>query len=191
MSSLPNRIEFQETPTRDNLNQNGTLPTKKVSPKLKHSMFLVTVNTNTIVDPQDPWFSTFKDRFRRALDDIYSQPQKFVSFKEEGKDWDEKYIKKYKREGYLEIGSQHHKLHSHHIILISHYTKIHLSRPAIVQAINAALGYQNKSVHVNIRWIRYKVSDEINVKEYVKKYYNDDENNTNNGGAPANPPMNQ
>lgn len=143
------------------------------SKKLKHSVFLLTINTNKALDPHlEKQFTDFHDSFKCVVENLTTKSDNFhkvIKWKEE-KDWS--LIKDMEVKSHLEIGPKTGYLHSHSLIHIAHYSNIHLDGPAIQKFVNNELRYINdECCYVNIEHIPYRKADNPieNVLNYIEK----------------------
>lgn len=124
--------------------------------KIKTSMFLLTINSNKVVNSKkDPFVASFRKQIKELLQKL---PDYIVVNANAVQD-DNMVINV---KSFVEIGKKQHRLHSHSIIEVKHNSNIRLDR----EKITAALG----GYYVNVTFMRS--SNDINrMLDYIKKNY--------------------
>lgn len=137
--------------------------------RVKHSGFLITVNTNFRPRSNDEsWAMGY--RLENAMRSMLTHQglSKIITFQGEGHSYSDRYVKDVKAQFAVEVGHQAKgtRIHSHTLLHIAHMSHIRLSIPAIKQHVISSINDPRiKSVYVNIRMVR----NDRNLEEYLKK----------------------
>lgn len=140
---------------------------------IKHSHFLITVNTNQSFSKKD--VGHVAQRMKMLILEFLSEDvlPTYVQFHIPGDTWNPNTIMGVETAGTVERGGKYGQLHAHIIVSIDHVSSIHLNRVAIADFFAEELGLEN--VHVRISAHPHRDTAVESMKKYIYK------NNTNNG----------
>src|SRR4051812_5454976 len=90
----------------------GTKPVKKL-PKLKHSNWYLTINTNQVFQPDQEGRQEFINKFKDCMDNVLGKRNilKYISIKEPGVKKSKESIQSISVEAALEIGGKQKSVH--------------------------------------------------------------------------------
>lgn len=142
--------------------------------KIKHSGFLITINTNYNPKQNEGNATECAEKLRSAVYDLLHDTdklEKIIKFLIPGHTFSREYIKKVQGEFVIERGrhSKGSRIHAHATLHIDHYSKIHLDIPKIKEVL---LPYfadgctcDIKNLYINVRAIR----NDLGLRNYLRK----------------------
>jgi hypothetical protein len=152
---------------------------KDKSEKEKHSIFMITINTNKALD------KNMTDKFARSLVYLFSKPKvyEYIVEKRPGEIFKESKISKYTfKLGSIEIGKKFKKVHVHIMLKIDHYMFIGLNQKKIRDFYYNMFGTK---IHLDIKargnelksWSDYMFKDSVDNPTSIPKVkeYDEDE----------------
>ena len=148
---------------------------KKQKKRLRHSNYLITINTNkSFIDREDPALHALTEKLRACIDKTFNNSNlgKYVTFKDKSHTWSKEWIKRCNTNTVIEIGKQKGFLHAHLTMRIAHWSCVQLDFDAIRNDMKKTLG--------NGMFITYKrfTSDDDKIEEYINKDVNPDVDST-------------
>jgi len=103
--------------------------------KIKHSNFGFVINTNKRIEVFDPTLKDYCNFFEEKLNNLFYEIQtgKHIILKEG--EWNNETVKEIQIKSVIERGSKTNTIHSHILLGISHYIKIHLDKESLRDSI--------------------------------------------------------
>jgi len=134
--------------------------------KKKFSTFLVTINTQRVPRTQ-PEVDRGAEELRGIMRQMLTSEGlgRIVKFLTPGHAWQPEYIDDIKAEFSIEIGERFGRLHTHALIEMAHFSKIHLDRVGIQGFFAGEASSFTDKPHVDIRVVR----GAQNARQYVGK----------------------
>jgi hypothetical protein len=143
----------------------------EIDKKLHYTDYFVTISTNIKPKNEQDAFM-LESQLTEAIDEVFEQPEKFITFVEgEKEDWEK--IKKFKYTGLTEIGegAKGKRVHWHGKIQIEHYTKIRVFKevikPIFDKVLKEKIGSRFKKCYFSHKWIPSTKP----IQSYITKNY--------------------
>lgn len=147
-------------------------------PKLNHSNFFLTINTNKICNGYSKVYMDWEDKLRLSIDQTFANPlNKLVTIMETNSDikkvieFSPAWFESVDMSFVTEIGPSTNTLHAHVAFHVRHRTKIHINLGFIKLSINNALGkdfYTNPNMSCMVSVVVTRLASET-LEDYMMK----------------------
>lgn len=138
--------------------------------KLRHSNYLITINTNKRYTGFEEHFNAKEVELQNAIEAIFNDTSnlvKIVTFKDTTHNFTRKHIKNINVDYALELAPNTSTLHAHVALYISHYSSIKIDYALMKKLLLEQLKLEN--IYINNRVCS---SSEKNILEYIYKNRN-------------------
>lgn len=149
---------------------------KKITKRLKHSNFIITINTNKKVGVHSKEAEELAERLEiigeEVLKELNANGFGFKYLDGQGS-WTPQWIKSVETEGTTEIGPKTGFLHLHMMVLLEHWTKVQVDTKELKEYFSEAWG---SPVYVNVEYFMEADRAREVLRAYIRKNSSNDSN---------------
>lgn len=132
---------------------NATENYKNKKPRLHHSNYYITINTNQRFLGTEEEYEPFIEKFQNTIDKVLmsdSGLRQIIKFKDNEASFTTQFIDSINPEGVVEKSPNNNTIHAHILLKINHRTLITLDYDKIKKEIQEDMGLKNVYLHVKL-----------------------------------------